>query len=229
MDLHSHSNFSSCGRDEAFLVVEKAIESGIELLGITDHNDGIGDRKKAYSELIGELKEKYSDKITLLCGIEVSLLEDKYDMSEETYKLFDFCLLESLGHELSVARKDIFEFLKSIKIKKGIAHTDLFDLADKLDISHDEFFNKFAETGTFWEMNVNYDSIHGYREHAYVKRFFESQYEQGIIRDSKVFVSIGFDGHNISDYLGDRVIEANKKLEKTGVNMADSLFERRKI
>ncbi len=226
MDLHSHTNFSSCGRDEAFLVVEKAIDSGIELLGITDHNYGIGERKKAYSELIGELKERYKKKIMLLCGVEISLLPDKYDMTDEDFKLFDYCLLESIGHEQSVAKEDIFDFLKSIKINKGIAHTDLFGLADKLNMSHDEFFNKFAETGTFWEMNVNYDSIHKYQEHAYVKRFFESGYEQKIIRDSKVFLSIGFDGHNIKDYLGERVTEANKRLENIGVNTADLLFER---
>ncbi len=227
MDLHSHTNFSGCGRDESHLVIEKAVETGIELLGITDHNYGIGDRKKAYSELMGELKDKYRDKITLLCGVEISLLPYKYDMTEEDYNLFDYCLLESIDNDLSVASEDIFGFLNNIKIKKGIAHTDLFSLADKLNMPHDEFFKKLSESGTFWEMNVNYDSIHKYREHAYVKRFFESEYQQEIIKKSKVFVSIGFDGHNILDYLGERVIEANRKLEKIGVNTADLLFERR--
>lgn len=38
-----------------------------------------------------------------------------------------------------------------------------------------------AEKNIFWEMNVSYDSIHGYREHPYMLRFFDSPEEQEII------------------------------------------------
>lgn len=44
-DLHSHTYFSACGADEPELLIEKAIESGIDVLGVTDHNYGIGDRQ----------------------------------------------------------------------------------------------------------------------------------------------------------------------------------------
>jgi len=154
----------------------------------------------------------------------VLALENAYDMTEEDYKLFDYCLIENPDSEGKISEHNLFEFLESIKIKKGIAHTDLFAAAEKRSMAPEEFFKRLADTGTFWEMNVNYDSIHCYREHEYVKRFFESETQQKIIKDSGVYVSIGFDGHRIEDYLGDRVIEYNKKLEQTGVKTADLLF-----
>lgn len=38
-DLHSHTYFSACG---------------VEVLGITDHNYGIGDRKREYFDILTE-------------------------------------------------------------------------------------------------------------------------------------------------------------------------------
>ncbi|MBR6719898.1 MAG: PHP domain-containing protein [Clostridia bacterium] len=224
MDIHSHTYYSGCGKDEPHVIIDKAIESGIKLFGICDHNYGIGQRKEEYSKLINSLKKEYEGKITLLCGIEISVIREKYDMTEEDYKLFDYCLIENPDSEGKISEHNLFGFLKSIKIKKGIAHTDLFAAAEKRNIAPEEFFKRLADTGTFWEMNVNYDSIHSYREHEYVKRFFESETQQKIIKDSGVYISIGFDGHRIEDYLGDRVIEYNKKLEATGVKTADLLF-----
>ena len=73
-------------------------------------------------------------------------------------------------------------------------------------------------------MNISYDSIHHYREHEYFKRFFESEEQQKIIKDAGVYISIGFDGHKVEDYLGDRVREYNEKLKSIGVKTADLLF-----
>ena len=41
-DLHAHTYYSFCGADTPEQVVETAIAGGIEMLGITDHNYGIG-------------------------------------------------------------------------------------------------------------------------------------------------------------------------------------------
>ncbi len=224
MDIHSHTFYSGCGKDAPEIIIDKAIEEGIELFGICDHNYGIGQRKAEYSKLINSLKEKYGGKIKLLCGIEISVIPDKYDMSEEDYGLFDYCLIENPDEEGKVSSKDMFGFLNNIKITKGIAHTDLFRAAERMNMSPEVFFKKLSETNTFWEMNVNYDSIHGYREHGYVERFFESEEQQKIIKDAGVYISIGFDGHRVEDYLGDRVVEFNKKLKGIGVKTADLLF-----
>ena len=39
-DLHSHTYFSACGADDPELLILKAIESGIDVFGISDHNYG---------------------------------------------------------------------------------------------------------------------------------------------------------------------------------------------
>ena len=59
-DLHSHTYYSFCGADTPEEVVEAAINGGIELLGITDHNYGVGDqRTDVYFSNIPEIKHEY--------------------------------------------------------------------------------------------------------------------------------------------------------------------------
>ena len=50
VDLHSHTEYSWCGRDNPETLVLKMIEQGVDVLGITDHNYGIGERKREYFE-----------------------------------------------------------------------------------------------------------------------------------------------------------------------------------
>ena len=44
-DIHSHSYYSGCGRDDPRVMIEAAIAGGITHFGISDHNYGVGDRK----------------------------------------------------------------------------------------------------------------------------------------------------------------------------------------
>jgi hypothetical protein len=76
-----------------------------------------------------------------------------------------------------------------------------------------------AENHIFWELNVNYDSIHKYREHAYVQRFLEDEAQQKIVRDSGVRLSVGFDGHRVEDYLPQRVADYCRRLEELEISM----------
>ena len=62
-----------------------------------------------------------------------------------------------------------------------------------------------AGSGIFWEMNVNYDSTHGYREHPYVLEFYKNEEMQDTVRESGIKVSVGFDGHRYEDYDPGRV------------------------
>lgn len=68
-----------------------------------------------------------------------------------------------------------------------------------------EYFSTLAENGIFWEMNVNYDSIHGYREHAYVQDFKNRKEQQQIVKESGICLSVGFDSHRIGEYQEERV------------------------
>ena len=91
-DLHSHTYYSFCGKDSPDSVIAAAINGGVELFGICDHNYGVGfgsiSRYESpihivpnrydpallhkYYDEIGLAKAKYAGRIRILCGIEVA-------------------------------------------------------------------------------------------------------------------------------------------------------------
>lgn len=242
-DLHSHTYYSFCGKDKPEEIVEAAIEGGIELFGITDHAHGVGHgRKEVYSaakdgftfsdydktliryyDHISLLKYKYADKIKILCGIEINTqkslphaaLPKGVDVS-----FFDYCLIEQLDYEDSLTEGDIFSFAKRCGCSAtGIAHTDIFAHIARLGTDPLDYFRRMADMNIFWEMNVSYDSIHGYREHEYVRRFLSDEAQQEIVRRSGVRLSVGFDGHRVEDYRSDRVVTCCEALEALGISL----------
>ncbi|MBQ2997311.1 MAG: histidinol-phosphatase [Oscillibacter sp.] len=76
-DLHVHTTFSD-GRNTPEEVVLAAIEKGMTRLGFSDHSYTFFDedycmpreRIEEYRACIAGLKERYSDRIEILCGIE---------------------------------------------------------------------------------------------------------------------------------------------------------------
>lgn len=89
-DLHVHTCYSD-GKNSPETVVQKAIEIGLEVLGFSDH--GVTETAEIYGmnkvesekyfDEISLLKEKYKDKIKILCGVEKEIYSsectDKYD------------------------------------------------------------------------------------------------------------------------------------------------------
>ncbi len=225
-DLHSHTKYSNCGRDEPETLVDTMVKNGVQLLGITDHNYGIGSRKAEYEQTIRALAQKNADRIRILCGIEIATLPHLFDISSpDEISGYDYCLLEHIDNPESLAKDDLFAFAKKLGIRCGIAHTDMFAYCDIRGYDHYEFFKKLAKAGIFWEMNVSYDSIHKYRQHSYVNDFLNDPQKQAIIRDCKVYISVGFDGHRHEDYDGARVADAIMRLKRAGVLTADKLFD----
>ncbi|MBF0314592.1 MAG: histidinol-phosphatase [Oligoflexia bacterium] len=83
-DLHNHSLYSD-GKSTPEEIVLSAIDKRLDVIGISDHAPvGFKDarwsirREKIdeYIYVLGELKEKYKDKITLLTGLEVDYYKD---------------------------------------------------------------------------------------------------------------------------------------------------------
>lgn len=238
-DLHSHTYYSFCGTDSPETLVETAIAGGIEVLGIPtnygiafahimahqvpeEHLPLVYDKRvlRRYFDHMTLIKEKYADHICVLRGIEVATrgdcklaLPDDVDIS-----YFDYCLLEHIDHELSVTNGDLFAYAKRCGCPfVGIAHTDLFAYIQKMGEDPYTYFQRMAEANIFWEMNVSYDSIHQYRVHSYMLDFFSDPEKQDIVRRSGVRVSIGFDGHNVVDYLPERVKEYGNRLANLGI------------
>lgn len=246
-DLHSHTYYSFCGKDSPEAVVEAAINGGLDMIGITDHNYGVawqrfdvfmsqkvdsleqGDGYRTYRRYfdhINLIKEKYADKIKVLRGIEICTLHNPpqyvlYNVPDAAdVSFFDYCLIENLDNAISMTGGDLFKFRERLGTPLcGIAHTDMFSFIRSRGEDPLEYFKKMAENNIFWEMNISYDSIHNYREHAYFKRFFDDPEEQRIVRESGVLVSIGFDGHNVDDYLPDRVKDYCDRLTGMGIKM----------
>lgn len=242
-DLHSHSYYSLCGKDDPEVLVKAAIDGGIELFGITDHNNGIGFGNKyaraasadavpnvynpyalkKYFDHLGLIKEKYANQITLLRGIELAtnalnpigkiVLPDGEDIS-----YFDYCLIEHINYEGSVTKGDLFKYAERCGCPAvGVAHTNMFAFIKSLGEDHYRYFKRMAEQNIFWEMNVSYDSTHNYREHQYMLDFFANKEQQDIIKRSGVRISIGFDGHKVEDYLPERIVKYNNILSEIGI------------
>ena len=243
-DLHSHTYYSFCGKDSPSTIVEAAIDGGIELFGICDHNYGIGfgtwEAYEApidvvpngydpsilsnYYDEIGKIKDKYSDKIHILCGIEIATDSERIKAplpNSVDVSFFDYCLIESLARKDSTTGGDLFAFAKRCGCKNiGIAHTDMFSFIASRGEDPYRYFKHMAEENIFWEMNVSYDSIHNYREHQYMLEFFNNKQQQAIVRESGVRLSVGFDGHRVEDYLPRRVSEYCQRISEMGIKLA---------
>lgn len=241
-DLHSHTYYSFCGKDAPQTLAENAIAGGIELLGICDHNYGIGYggigafRERGsndapdyalllqkYFDHITTVRDLYRDRLTILRGVELCTLQDEshrgcplpdhIDISH-----FDYCLIENLDAACSCTGGDLFAYAKRCATETvGVAHTDLFTHIQRLGVDPLDYFKRMADQNIFWEMNINFDSIHRHREHPYVSDFLNDPHKQAIVRESGVRIAIGFDGHRVEDYLPKRVQEYNRKLDELGI------------
>lgn len=218
-DIHSHTRYSWCGRDEPKQIIEAAIAGGITQFGICDHNYGIGKRKREYREEMRALSAEYRNRLQVLVGIEIATIDNKCITDDEDITGFDYCLVEHIDDPNSCVGGEIIRFQQRCGIRTGIAHTDLFAFMEKEGIEPLGFLTSLAEKGIFWEMNVSFDSIHHYREHAYVKRFMNDPAQQELVKRSGIQVSVGFDGHRVEDYLPSRVIDMNQFLQEKGILM----------
>ncbi len=243
-DLHSHTYYSFCGKDTPEAIVEAAIAGGLDLFGITDHNHGVGYGRhelfcatadaglnnyertlRRYFDHQTLIRDKYKDRIGVLCGIEVCThrkpgcanhaLPAGADIS-----FFDYCLIEDLDVASSVTGGDLFAYARRCATPVvGVAHTDLFAHIARLGADPLDYFRRMAEENIFWEMNVSYDSTHGYREHAYMLEFFADERQQDIVRRAGVRISVGFDGHRVEDYRPNRVADYCRRLTAMGIKM----------
>ena len=204
-DIHSHTYYSACGRDAPDTVIETAVKGGIEVFGICDHHYGIGERINEYKDELFDCRKRFKDDIKLLVGIEIATVPFHPFTKYEYTKDLDYCLVEHIDLPDSTVGTDIFDYPSKVYCSVGIAHTDLFALARKWGMTPLSLFCKLAYAGIFWEMNVNYDRIHGYREHPYVLEFYKNEEQQNTVRDSGIKISVGFDGHRYEDYDPERV------------------------
>ena len=241
-DLHAHTYYSFCSKDHPEKVIERAIQSGIQQLGFCDHSYGVGcgrtnlcyDMGKAYDadyelmlvryhDHINLLKEKYRNKIKIFSGIEIRTSPSgnhSYVLPKNTdVSFFDYCLVENLDNPQSITKGDIFSFAERCGCPTGIAHTDMFAFIKSIGEEPFRYFRKMAERGIFWELNLNYDSVHDFKTFSYVPAFLQSKEQQEIVRKSGVRLSVGFDSHAAKEYKPMRVITTCKILQDAGIHL----------
>jgi len=224
-DIHSHTYYSKCGRDNPRDLIDTAIKNGISVIGISDHGQDFTDRKAQYREEIRAIAEEYKDKITVLLGIELPTRPHSFSLNNsKNIEDYDYCLVEHLTEPLSIIANSFWDYRKKLGKYCGIAHTDLFQYCDMYGYEYEEFFKKMAEENVFWEMNVNYDTIHKYMEYQYVFDFMNDPKKLDIIRNTGVYISIGLDCHNYEDYYGYNAHKMYDFLKANNIKTADMLI-----
>ena len=204
IDLHNHTRFSYDGQNTVFEVVENAIENGIDIIGITDHQFSIKHRIKEYIAAVTAAKKVYEGKIKVLCGLEIGTRPKPQDFPTDLSSLLDYCLFESLDDDRAMDIFEFFEWLRLFKCPAGLAHTDVFKLCEKYG---DEVLKVFKNNNMFWEINFsgNYD---------YYFDLITNKRKQNLISESGIKLSVGSDTHWIGDFSKIRLIETNEFARK---------------
>ena len=96
MDLHNHTLYSYDGQNSPEQIIENAINNGVAVIGITDHQFSIGTNISEYIHKLTECKEKYAGKIKVLAGLEIGTRPKPDDLLTHDIAGLDYVLFESL-------------------------------------------------------------------------------------------------------------------------------------
>ncbi len=190
VDLHNHTTFSYDGMNTCEEIIENAIKNSISVIGITDHQFSINNIDE-YINKINQCKEKYKNKITVKCGIEIGLRPKPDNFVSFNKKGLDYCIFECLDSDNDITM-DLFEFLEWTRLfnmPKGLAHTDIFKLSDKYHVNMIKLMKQYD---IFWEINTS-------GNYNYYYDFITSFNKQQLIKKSGLKLSIGSDTHYIRD------------------------------
>lgn len=218
IDLHNHSSYSRDAVDSPQALAQNAVNVGLSVLGFTDHNYWFMGRFDEYFNEIAKLKEEYSPRLKILCGMEIALLNRHPDLKPSMLDKFDYCIFEGVGNDDAMSFMDFLEYRKQYKCRAGLAHTDIFGLEKKYGI---DILKLMKENDIFWELNVNYDRAHGYRTLKYYVDLMESDEQQKKVRNSGLELSVGFDTHLLLDYDIERVKVAHEFIEKARLKLVE--------
>jgi len=206
-DLHNHTTYSYDGTDSPEAIVKNALRYGLDAVGISDHQFSMPDRFEEYIREIYLLKEKYADRVNVLCGLEIGTRPKPDDFLASNSAVLDYCLFESLD---SPKAMDFYEFLEWSKLFKcpiGLAHTDVFALSERYGM---DVLKVMRERNIFWELNLS-------GNYNYYYDFLTNQKKQKAVVESGVFVSIGTDTHNLVDFDIGKLRRITELCEKTGI------------
>lgn len=220
MDLHNHTIWSD-GADKPEDIIINAINHKVNMIGITDHfchdyNRSLGFEKiKHYISKISKLRENYSDKIEVLIGLEIAysyLLKSHEVLPYDTLNKLDYILLENLDYIPSTTKlEDVGLLLSKFDCQKGLAHTDLPKLSQRL-LSQGglDYVLEFVNNNNlFWEINIESDHqvfldiLHPHSNDETTRLFIDA------VKARNIPVSVGSDTHSLMQYDFGRLKRAN--------------------
>lgn len=209
VDLHHHTTYSYDGTDSPRAVICNAMANRVDTIGITDHQFSVREDIFLYIHEINSLKREFSDRINVLCGLEIGTRPMPDDFLASCSDKLDFCLFESLDSERAM---DFYEFLQWRRLFKcpvGLAHTDIFLLSERYGM---DILSCLRDADIFWELNLS-------GNYSYYYDFLSNREKQNAIVKSGLKVSIGTDTHNIAVYDASKLKRVTNLVSKLGVNM----------
>lgn len=220
IDMHNHTIWSD-GANTTLELIEDALSKNIKIIGITDHFNTskcpslkLG-QLNFYITEIEALKHQYVNSIEVLKGIEINPIPHPSSLENlpfDEFNKLDYVLIEYLDF-LSDRIKllDLERYIKKIKCRVGLAHTDLLKLGRKHNNEGglDYVLNFLQRNNMFWEINSNlayesFDDIIYHNDKIEISILFEK------IKEHNIAVTVGSDKHSKDDLELGRFIEANK-------------------
>lgn len=204
IDLHNHTRFSYDGQNTVSEVVENAIENGVDIIGITDHQFSIGDRIGEYIYEVNKAKEKYKNEIKVLCGLEIGTRPMPHDFPAHLSEKLDYCLFESLDDERSMDLYEFFEWKRLFRCNLGLAHTDIFKLCDRYGV---DMLKVLKRDNIFWEINCS-------GNYTYYFDFISNKEKQNLVARSGIKLSVGSDLHWTGDFNMKKLVQTNEMVRR---------------
>lgn len=248
-DYHVHTNLCD-GKDSPEEVVISAIEKGFTALGFSGHNTlrdeywcMSRENTEVYRKEVSRLKEKYRDKLEILCGIEQDYYSEPatgYDYIigsvhclkatdgslialDDTAQILKDAIDKHFGGDSLALAKEYFQTVSDVADKTGadiVGHFDLIlkfeDKTPMFDSSHPEYIKAaIAAIDKLSEKNVLFEVNTGAMARGYRKVPYPEAHLLRYIREKGCDVVITGDCHDCR-YLGDGFKEALALVKECG-------------
>lgn len=208
-DLHNHTKFSYDGTNTAEEIIENAVSHSVDIIGITDHQFSIGGDLSEYKEKLQFCKKRYESKIRVLCGLEIGTRPSPDDLNPRDTDAFDYVLFESLDDMRAMNFRDFLLWRREFKCPCGLAHCNIWRLAERYGVSAEEFLRILKQNNLFWEINTSGNYIYYYD-------VLTNPEKQKQIKNSRITLSVGSDTHWIEEYRFKQLRKANSLARKLG-------------
>ena len=206
VDLHNHTIFSYDGSNTPEEIIENAILHKVDVIGITDHQFSINGRLEEYYKRIQSCKQKYADKITVLCGLEIGTRPSPNDLLASSCEKLDYVLFECLDDKRAMDFYEFLEWRRLFRCKVGLAHTDIFKLSEVYGL---DMIKEMKKANIFWEINTS-----GHYDYYY--DFISNDKKRERIAKSKIEMTVGSDTHWLGEYRYSQLKSANELIQKLG-------------